>query len=43
VSAGGAGGAGGIGGHRVEGVLLANAGLLLALWLGRLATGTLPG
>jgi hypothetical protein len=35
--------AGGIGGHRLEGVLLANAGLLVALWLGRLATGTLPG
>lgn len=32
-----------VGGVRLEGVLLANAGLLVALWLGRLATGTLPG
>lgn len=27
---------------RVETVLLANAGALFALWLGRMATGTLP-
>jgi len=32
-----------VGGERLTGFLVANAGLLVAFWLGRLATGTLPG
>lgn len=33
----------GTGGERLTTFLLANVGLLVTLWLGRLATGTLPG